>query len=130
MPADPKNEHTFTSMMNCASRSSNNAVSTGLDLKGYTTGAAAVRVVMGTQTAGDNGATLAVLCQSATSNSAAAATNISGASFTSDGNNALSQGSVIQIDPRGCSRYLFTRLVITGANSPAWPVAVEFVGTA
>ena len=128
MPRDLKNELTYTSMMNVASRATNNVASTGLDLRQYS-GSGCVRVAVGVQTTGDNAATLTVLAQSAANNTASEATNISGASFTTDGNNNASQGSTILIDKRSCYRYLFTRLVITGANSPAWPVGVEFVGT-
>lgn len=127
MARDPKNELIYTTVRTPAAYATNNSATTGVDLKGYQ-GTLSAIVRMGVQTAGDNGATMTVLAQSASTNSAANGSNISGATFVSDGNNAASQSGEIQIDPRACSRYLFFRNVISGANSPNWPMSIVLVG--
>ncbi len=127
MAFDPKNNLTFTTLLVPLSRATNNAVSTGHDLKGYE-GPVAVRVNIGVQTAGDNAMTFTVLLQSAANNTASEATNISGASYATTGNNAASYSSTIQVDPRSCFRYLFGRITITAGNSPAAPISADVIG--
>jgi hypothetical protein len=34
----------------------------------------------------------------------------------------------LQVDPRDSYRYLFARIILSGTNSPAYPVAIEMVG--
>lgn len=127
MARDYKNDSTFTTLFTTASRATNNTASSGVDLKGYE-GTLALRVNLGVQTAGDNGATIAVQLQEAANNTASEATNISGAAVTSDGNNLSNTSGTVQIDPRARLRYLFGRIIITGANSPAFPVSAFLVG--
>src|SRR5882724_2250965 len=98
MALDPKNRLTYTNLVLNASRATNNTAGLGVDLKGYTTGPIAVLVDIGTKTAGDNDGTVTVQLQSATSNSAAAATNISGAAVNTSNNTTST--SMIQVDPR------------------------------
>jgi hypothetical protein len=126
MALDPKNRLTATNLILNASRATNNTAGLGVDLKGYTTGPVAVVVDFGTKTAGDNDGTVTVQLQSATTNSAAAATNVSGAS-TNTSNNATAT-NMIQLDPRAVSRYLFGRIILTGTNSPAYPVSAVVIG--
>ncbi len=126
MALDPKNRLTATNLILNASRATNNTAGLGVDLKGYTTGPIAVLVDIGTKTAGDNDGSVTVQLQSATTNSAAAATNVSSASVTTTNNTTST--SMIQLDPRAVSRYLFGRIIIAGTNSPAYPVSAVVIG--
>jgi len=72
--------------------------------------------------------TFTTLLQSAANNTASEATNISGASYVTGGNNAASYLGQIQFDPRACFRYLFARTVITAGNSPAAPTSAVLIG--
>jgi hypothetical protein len=132
MPLDPKNALTFSSLFPAKSQATNNTASTGLDMKAYE-GALAVRVAVGVQTAGDNGGTFKVQLQAAANNTASEATNIvaigsDATSYVTTGNNLLTYGSTLHVDPRANYRYLFGRITITGGNSPAAPLAVEVCG--
>lgn len=127
MARDYANDSTFTSLFAGKSQATNNTASAGVDLRGYE-GTLAARVNFGIQTAGDNGATHAVIFQSAANNTASEATNIGTLNVTSSTNNNASSSGNVQIDPRSCYRYLFGRIIITGANSPARPLSVEVVG--
>ncbi len=127
MALDPKNSLTFTTLQAPLSCATNNAVTTGVDLKGYE-GPVAVRVNVGVQTAGDNAMTFTLLMQSAANNTASEGTNISGASFVTSGNNNATHAGTIQVDPRACFRYLFMRIVITSGNSPAAPISAGVIG--
>jgi len=126
MPSDPKNEFTHTSIIRAASYATNNAASAGFDTRGYTTGALEVIVDIGVKTAGDNDGAIAVLVQSAANNTASEATNVSTLNVSTT-NNTAALGQ-LQVDPRGTFRYLFLRRVITGTNSPAYPVSAVVVG--
>jgi hypothetical protein len=126
MPFDPKNQLTFTTLLPPLSRATNNAASAGVDLRGYST--ACVQVNVGVQTAGDNAMTFTTQLQSAANNTASEATNISGASYVTTGNNAASYSGQIQVDPRACLRYLFARTIITAGNSPAAPTSAVLIG--
>ncbi len=127
MPLDPKNSLTYTTILPALSRATNNAVSTGFDLRGYE-GPVVVQVNVGVQTAGDNAMTFTHLIQSAANNTASEATNVSGSSYVTGGNSAAAYSGQIQVDPRACFRYLFARLVITAGNSPAAPTSAVMIG--
>ena len=127
MSLDPKNEHTYTNLITSASYASNNAASSGFDTKEYE-GSLCVLVNIGVKTAGDNDGAVSVQMQSSATNSAAAATNVSASAVVSTTNNTAAHGT-IQIDPRACYRYLFARRIITGTNSPAYPIATSVLGT-
>ncbi len=127
MAFDPKSNLTFTNLLPPLSRATNNAVGTGVDLRGYE-GTVAVRVNVGAQTAGDNAMTFTVQIQSAANNTASEGTNISGANFASGGNNLASYGGTIQVDPRATFRYIFGRIIITAGNSPAAPISADVIG--
>src|SRR5438874_13290952 len=122
---DLKNGLTWTSSLVSKSQATNNTAGVGLDLKGYE-GPVAMRVNIGIKTAGDNDGTVAVFLQDSATNAASAATNVSSTTVNTTNNTAAS--GTILIDPRARLRYVFPRIVLTGTNSPAYPVAVEFVG--
>jgi len=118
---------TQTSMLAAASRATNNAASTGLDLSVYD-GRLAIVVDIGAPTVGDAASTFQIKMQDSATNNASNAADISGKSYVSPGNNAATV-STIAIDPRAQNRYLFARVIITGGNSPAFPVSVQAVGS-
>src|SRR5882724_12296542 len=125
MALDPENRLTYTNLVLNAPRATNYTAGLGVDLQNYTTGPVAVVVDIGTKTAGDNDGTVTVQLQSATTNSAASATNISGAATNTSNN--TTKTAAIQVDPRAVSRYLFGRIILTGTNSPAYPVSVTMI---
>src|SRR5438552_14440831 len=110
---------TRTSLLPSLSRATNNAVSAGVDISKYV-GQLAVVVDIGQLTAGDNNSTFTVQIQDSATNAAANAANISGASFNSNvaGNNNTT-GGVIVVNQRAQNQFLFARVILTGANSPA-----------
>jgi hypothetical protein len=122
---DPKNELTIDNLLSPISSATNNSASAGLDVIG-TASQIAMRVKVGVQTAGDNNATFTVKLQHSDTNSAAAATDVTGATLVTAGNNSAFASSV-SVDPRGLKRYVFSRIVITGGNSPAAPVSVDLI---
>ncbi len=125
MSFDPKNQLTYTSFITSAAYSTNNAASTGVDMKGYE-GTAAVVVNLGVKTVGDNDGAVTVKLQASATNSAAAATDVSTTNVATTNNTAAA--GVIQFDPRANFRYLFTRQVITGTNTPTYPIAATLIG--
>lgn len=126
MTHDPKNEYTYTSVLDPKSQATNNTAGTAFDTAGYI-GNLAMRVKFGIKTAGDNDGTVKVIVQHSDDNTAANATNLSGAANVSTTNNTAAAGT-ISIDPRVTKRYIFPRIVLTGTNSPAYPVGVDIVG--
>lgn len=118
---------TYGAVYPAKSVATNNTASPGFDTKGYI-GQLAVNVDIGVKTAGDNDGTITVIIQGSATNSAAAATNISSSTFTVATSNNATANSQIIYDTRAEYRYLFARMVITGTNSPAYPVSVTTVG--
>jgi hypothetical protein len=125
MSIDLKNNLTWTSMLASKSQATNNTASGGLDLQAYE-GTLAVRVNLGVKTAGDNDGAVTVVLQDSATNSAAAATNVSGATVATTNNTAAS--GTILVDPRARLRYLFARIILSGTNSPAYPISCEATG--
>jgi hypothetical protein len=126
MSLDPKNEHTFTNMLLAASRATNNVASAGQDLKEYV-GSCAVLVNIGTKTVGDNDGAVTIQLQESDTNTASTGTNIASATVATT-NNTTAHGT-ISVDPRARLRYIFARIILAGTNSPAYPLAVSFIGT-
>lgn len=128
MRPDPKNSQTFTSMLVAKSQATNNTASVGLDTKGYV-GAIALRVNVGVKTVGDNDGTVTVIVQSSADNAGTNATNLASTANVATTNNTAASGTIL-VDTQNplLARYLFARVVLTGTNSPAYPVAVEAVG--
>lgn len=136
MNPDPANELTYTSMFVAKSQATNNTASVGVDTRGYV-GRLALRINLGIKTAGDNDGAVTVIVQASADNTAANATNlstttgiVSTATNVATTNNTAASG-IVSIDPRafGASvRYLFARVILSGTNSPAYPVAAELVG--
>jgi hypothetical protein len=126
MIPDPKNEHTFTTVFAAKSQATNNTRSAGVDLKGYE-GAVAVRVNLGVKTAGDNDGAVTVSLLHAANNTASEGTALSVGNVATTNNTAAS--GTLQVDPRASLRYLFALIVLSGTNSPAYPIAVEAIGT-
>jgi hypothetical protein len=127
MSFDPKNNLTWTSMFVSKAQATNNQASVVLDLKEYE-GPVAVRVNIGIKSVGDNDGTIAVFLQESATNSASNAhgANISG-SFTNTTNNTASSATIL-LDPRARLRYIFGRIVLTGTNTPTYPVSMEAAG--
>jgi len=123
---DPINNLTFTSVAPL-SRATNNANTFIMDTQQYV-GKIAVRVNIGIKTAGDNDGTVSVQIRGSATNTAANATNISGTFAVNTTNNTAAAGT-IAFDKRAEYRYLFAYVVLAGTNSPAYPVAIEAVGT-
>ncbi len=126
MPSDPKNEHTYTSLVRAASYATNNAISTGFDTRGYS-GSLAVLVDIGVKTAGDNDGAITALLQAAANNTSSEATNVGTLNVATTNNTAAT--GIMQFDPRGSYRYIFIRRVIAGTNSPAYPMSATVIGT-
>lgn len=125
MITDPKNQLTLSTLSAPISSATNNAASSGFDIKGYSS-QIAVRVAIGVKTAGDNDGAITVILQHAANNTAAEATNLSVGNVATTNNTAAS--GTLLVDPRSTYRYLFARKIISGTNSPAYPVAVEVIG--
>ena len=71
---------------------------------------------------------LLVVVKAAANNTLAEATAISGTNTVATTNNTAASGT-ITVDRRAEYRYLFALVTLSGTNSPAYPVAVEAVGT-
>lgn len=125
---DPATDLTFTQVLAAKSQATNNTASTGTDISSYV-GKLAVHVNIGVKTAGDNDGAVNVLIQASATNSAAAATNIVGASTNYIGttNNTAASGEVT-FDTRAEYKFLFARIIISGTNSPAYPLSVTAIG--
>lgn len=128
MNVDLKNSLTFASLKVPISVATNNTNYGVLDTQKYI-GQIAVRVLIGTKTAGDNDGTISVLIQASATNNASNATNLAGggAWAVNTSNNATTSGTIV-FDKRAEFRYLFARVVLTGTNSPAYPVCIDTVG--
>jgi len=126
MNVDKKNSLTFANVLSSAAVATNNTASPGVDTKDYI-GQIACVVNVGVKTVGDNDGTVTVVIQGSATNSAAAATNISGTNSVSTTNNTAAVG-VVAFDKRAEYRYLFARVILTGTNSPSYPVSVTLVG--
>jgi hypothetical protein len=125
MSIDLKNNLTWTSMLASKSQATNNTASAGLDLQAYE-GTLAVRVNLGVKTVGDNDGAVTVVLQDSATNAASAATNVSGATVATTNNTAAS--GTILVDPRARLRYLFARIILSGTNTPTYPISVEATG--
>lgn len=124
---DPVNSLTFTQLLASKAQATNNTASAGVDIRDYA-GTLAVHVNLGVKTAGDNDGTVTVLVQASATNSAAAATNISSTTFSvNTTNNTAAIGQVL-FDKRAEYRYVFARIVLTGTNSPSYPVSATLIG--
>lgn len=126
MTRDPKNELTISTSLVAKAQATNNTAGTGFDTKGYV-GNLAMRVNFGIKTAGDNDGAVTVIVQHSDDNTAANATNLSGAANVATTNNTAASG-VVSIDPRVTKRYIFPRIILSGTNSPSYPVSVDFIG--
>lgn len=126
MTRDPKNELTFTSVLASKSQATNNTAGTAFDTKGYV-GNLGLIVNVGVKTVGDNDGAVTVIVQHSDDNTAANATNLSGAANVATTNNTAAQG-VISIDPRVTKRYIFPRIILAGTNTPTYPVTAIMVG--
>ena len=127
MIKDPAGAHTFTTVLAAKSHATNNIGSTGVDIRQYV-GRIAVRVNIGVKTAGDNDGAVTVTVKAAANNTLSEATAISGTNTVATTNNTAASGT-ITFDRRAEYRYLFALVTLSGTNSPAYPVAVEAVGT-
>lgn len=133
MPFEPANELTFGTLLSPISSATNNAASGGFDLRGYVD-PVAVRVSLGVKTAGDNDGAITVILQSAANNTASEATNLAvgtgliGSTTNVATTNNTAAAGTLSVDPRACFRYIFARRIISGTNSPAYPVSATVVG--
>lgn len=123
---DLKNGLTFTSSLASKSQATNNTAGTAFDTQGYI-GPVALRVNLGVKTVGDNDGSVTVIVQHSDDNTAANATNLSGAANVATTNNTAATGTIL-IDPRATKRYLFPRIILAGTNTPTYPVTAEFIG--
>ncbi len=127
MNVDLKNSLTFAKLGDAASIATNNTNIGVIDTQKYV-GQIAVRVKIGVKTAGDNDGTIAVHIQASATNNASNATNLAGGTFTvNTTNNTATEGTIV-FDKRAEYRYMFARVVLTGTNSPAYPVSIDTVG--
>ncbi len=130
MDYDTIGSQTFTTLIAPVSAATNNAASAVFDTKGYE-GMIAVRVAAGIRSAGDAGSQFVIYLQASADSTSTNATNCVGTYgslvFSGTTNNTASAGT-LTFDPRTEKRYLFLRTVITGANSPAAPVAATAIG--
>lgn len=137
MIINPISALTFASLFAAKSQATNNTASAGFDMRGYV-GVLAVRVNLGVKTAGDNDGTVNVILQTSATNNASNATNIGtsngifGATTGVPTTNNTAFSDTLGVDTRELNsghRYLFARVILTGTNSPAYPVAAEVIGT-
>lgn len=126
MNIDPANQLTITTLLHPSTNATNNSASDAFDLKDYI-GRMAVRVSIGAKTAGDADGEITVKLQESEDNTAANAVDINGVFVYT--NNANTTSATLSIDTRERKRFLFARRIISGTNSPSYPVAVEVIGT-
>lgn len=121
---DVKNSITRSVLIKPQSMATNNSnVSAGLDISNVI-GQLAVVVNVGASTAGDTNSTLAISLQSSLTNNVANSVAVAG---VSNGVQTNAGGlAVIALDTRAVTtgKYLFAVPIITGGNSPAWPLDV------
>jgi hypothetical protein len=128
---DPANELNWASLLGPSSLGTNNTASQGVNLINFL-GRPALRYVIGNSTAGTTpGITL--LIQTSATNNASNATNWNGTTLSPITNPTSNNAAVVQgqipIDTRGALQFLFVRAVLTGTNTPAFPVYAELVGS-
>lgn len=137
MIINPVQSLTFATLFASKSQATNNTASSSLDMRGYV-GVIALRVNFGVKTAGDNDGTVTVFLQASADNTAANATNLGttngifGSSVNVTTSNNTAASGTLGVDTRELGstlRYLFARIVLTGTNSPAYPVSCDSVGT-
>lgn len=121
---DPKNALTTTALIASKSQT-NNTGNGGLDLRPYI-GTVAVVIGVGTKTAGDADATIAVRITTSQTNNISNAVNY-GTTTISTSNNTVALGSIM-VDTRDAYRYLFAVPALAGTNSPAYPITALAVG--
>jgi hypothetical protein len=68
-----------------------------------------------------------VKLQHAANNVAAEATDLSVGNVATTNNTPL--GGTLLVDTRATLRYIFARVILTGTNSPSYPVSVTALGT-
>lgn len=128
---DLANSATWVNLFPGASVATNNTASAGVDLSQFE-GRPALSINIGLSTAGTTPG-VTVLIQTSATNAAANAVNFTGTNLSPitnpTSNNAAAVLSQVPIDVRAANRYLFIRAVITGTNSPAFPITATLVGT-
>ncbi len=124
MNADLVGSLTFANTPAPVSAATNNANFFLADTKDWI-GGGAVRVKIGVKTAGDNDGTVSVLVQASATNNASNATNLAGGSYAVNTTNNTAANGTVRFDKRAEYRYLFARVVLTGTNSPAYPVSID-----
>ncbi len=124
---DLKNSLTTTVLIKNVSMATNNSnVSVGLDTSNII-GQLALLVNVGAITAGDANSTIALSVQSSATNNVANSVAVAG--ISNGVQNNAGGSTIIAVDTRAVTtgKYLFVVPVITGANSPAWPLAVTAI---
>lgn len=123
---DPSKELTWSTLY-AAKSTTNNATGTTLDMKGYQ-GRIAVRVNVGIMTAGDTLSSARINLQASADGNVSNATNLSTSTYHDSTTNNTANSGTLVVDPRAELRYLHVRAVMTGANTPAFPLSVSAAG--
>ena len=122
---DPVNGLTHTSLI-AASNQSDNTASAGVDISTYI-GRLAVDVQIGAKSAGTTPSITVQLAASADTN-VSNATNISGAITTAPSNAGVAGLQTLGVDTRAVGKYLFALPIVTGTNTPAFPLSATIIG--
>jgi hypothetical protein len=85
---------------------------------------------IGTKTAGDSDGAITLRLQTSATNNISNATNYTpgvGNATIGTTNNATAS-AILQVDPRLANQYLFYGVVVSGTNSPAYPISAVALG--
>jgi hypothetical protein len=127
MIIDPANEMTFAFAP--AKSQTNNTGAFIADLSNYQN-PVGVAFNIGTKTAGDSDGAITLRLMTSATNNISNATNYTpavGAANVATTNNATANG-VLLVDPRNANQYLFYGVIVSGTNSPAYPIGAVAMG--
>ncbi len=125
---DPANEMTWA--FSPAKSQTNNTGAFIADLSNYQA-PVAVAFNIGTKTAGDSDGAITLRLITSTTNNISNGTNYTptvGAATVNTSNNAVAS-AVLLVDPRTANQFLFYGVVVTGTNSPAYPIGAVAAGS-
>jgi len=125
---DPANEMTWAFAP--AKSQTNNTGAFIANLSNYQ-GQVAVAFNIGTKTAGDSDGAITLRLMTSTTNNISNATNYTpdvGAATVATTNNSTANG-VLLVNPRSANQFLFYGVVVSGTNSPAYPIGAVATGS-
>lgn len=125
---DPANEMTWAFAP--AKSQTNNTGAFLANLSNYQA-PVAVAFNIGTKTAGDSDGAITLRLMTSATNNISNATNYTpgvGSATVATTNNSTANG-VLLVNPRDANQFLFYGVVVSGTNSPAYPIAASVCGS-